>query len=282
MEPSETENTPNATTTYDEQKREADTLARYLETEWDGAASTLRPRAVREPDDLRRELYATMWRSGVALDDVTRRQGIVDVMVGEVAREEWLQSQLLKWLQDFRSADFSEGAKRQLAALPWTPDYAPEVIRVIGVAEIEAVRPRLEKEAEQLPEQAEEEPMYATNAWAARLALARMGDQARLRQVMAAVEDTSDDVIRATVLLQDVGYTKQPAAYSLIRDYLLSDARLPSVKESDPGRLEACYAAAVLSEHIVNCPIRETDFTEEQVMQLRPWAKQQESWQIIK
>jgi hypothetical protein len=160
-----------------------------------------------------------------------------------------LRGQLLKWLQDFRKEDFNAQAIQTLISLPWTPEFAPEAIRLVGIAEAATAIPRLKAEIREAPTGTDwPTGYYASNAWAALLALARLGDSSSLERIIRQVQNESDIVIRATILFGDLGYTRRSAAFTVLKTYMNSDQRLPAVKETVPGRIEACYAAAVFSK----------------------------------
>jgi hypothetical protein len=177
--------------------------------------------------------------------------------------------------------DFAQNATIELDALPWTAEFCPEVIRLLGIAEVRQALPRLRKQVgdHPLPERAA--PGYHnTNTWAALLALARQGDEQSLALVIRRVHEERDIVVRATTLLYDLGYTMRPAAFDSLKDYLNSDERLPTIKDNVPGRLEASHAAAVFSKYVRNFPIQETDFSEAQTRQARAWVNSQGSRQF--
>jgi hypothetical protein len=121
---------------------------------------------------------------------------------------------------------------------------------------------------------------HGINTWAALLALARLGDEAALKTVIARVRAEQDIVVRSTILFEVLGYTMRPAAFDVLREYLNSDSRLPRIKDNVPGTMEASRAAAVFSKYIRGFPIQETDFSEPQTMQARSWANSQTTWQF--
>jgi hypothetical protein len=242
----------------------------------------LRQHAAGKPEDLRRDIYAMYWRMGTAAQDPARRAAIAEFMLQQVREETpMLRGQLLKWLQDFRREDFDPEARRVLLELTWAAPYGAEVIRLLGIAEIPEAFPKLQAQVRNEPLPPNSPVGYqGGNTWAALLALARMGDPASLALVIEQVRRTQDIVLRASVLLLDLGYTRRPEAFNLLRVYLNSNERLPAVKATAPGRLEAAYAAAVFSKYVLGFPIDETDFNDQQVSQARAWANAQTSWRF--
>ncbi len=264
---------------YEQREREVERIRQELERSQDFSPSSLGQRTSSQPEELRRDLYAQYWQMGTASTDRSRRIGITGFFVSRVPVETpMLRGQLLKWLQDFRKEDFSGDAVAKLNAIPWTPDYCPEIIRILGIADGDQVLPRLEAYVASHPLRQPPPVGYqASNNWAALLALARQGNELALDTIIRRVRAEQDIVLRV-VLFADLGYTLQPVAFNALRDFLNSSARLPTIKDHVPGTLEASRAAAVLSKYISGFPIQETDFSEAQTMQARAWANAQEFW----
>ena len=267
---------------YDQRQQQVERVRLALEQGWDGSIAVLRQHTADKPEDLRRDLYALYWRLGTAWKKSANRAAVVEFMIDKTVEETpMLRGQLLKWLQDFRREDFNQTARLKLSNLPWTADYCPEVIRLLGIAEVEEALPRLKAQVKDHPLPEPPPPGYELkNTWAALLALARLGDEPALAAVLRRVLQEEDVISRATVLFYDLGYTRRPAAFDTLRKYLSSDKRLPRIKDNVPGRLEASHAAAVFSKHIMGFPIQETDFNEQQTMQVRDWVNAQTSWQF--
>jgi hypothetical protein len=248
----------------------------------DATPAMLREYADGRPEPFRRDLYAMYWRTGTRAESAPRRMATVEFLLQQVTGEgDVLRPQILKWLQDFEKDDFNAEARQRLAALPWTPAFAPEAIRLVGIAELSDLVPWLRSLIRDAPLAAPPPAGYhASNTWAALLALARMGDAASLARVIQQVRSEPDIILRASVLFMDLGYTRQSAAFDALRIYLNSNERLPQLKPTAPGRLEAAYAAAAFSKHLRNFPIQETDFNEQQVTQARAWANAQSRWSV--
>lgn len=267
---------------YNEIQQKVDRVRQTLESGWDGSIAVLRQNADDEPEDVRRGIYAQYWRTGVASSEAVKRAAIVEFMIDKIAVETpMLRGQLLKWLQDFRKEDFNANARIRLNSLPWNEDFTPEAIRLIGIAEISEAVPRLQQQIKDHPLTEPPPAGYeGKNTWAALLALARMGDDSALSIVLRRVQQEEDIITRATILFEDLGYTRRPAAFDLLRKYLNSDKRMPQIKDNVPGTLEASRAAAVFSKYIRGFPIQETDFNERETMQARAWVNAQTSWQF--
>ena len=274
--------TPPPAMEYEQRQREVAHLRQALEQGGDTSPAALCRYTEDKPEDLRRDLYALFWQMGTASQAQPKRAQFVEFMLSRTPAETpLLRGQLLKWLQDFRKEDFNQNTIITLTALPWTPDYCPEVIRLIGIAGVPQAMPKLKAQVKDQPLPEPPPPGYQnSNTWAALLALARQGDDQALTAVIQRVREEQDIIVRATVLFYDLGYTRRSAAFDALRVYLNSDKRLPAVKDTVPGRLEACHAAAVFSKHIKGFPIQETDFTEQQVIQVRPWVNAQTEWRF--
>ena len=266
----------------EQREREVERVRQALEQSQDVSATVLRRYMDTRPEELRRDLYALFWRMGTVSQEQPRRAAFVEYLLGQAAAETpMLRGQILKWLQDFRKEDFNENAVRILTGLPWTEQYCPELIRLIGIAELPHLVLRLQAEVANHPLSDPPPPgYYNTNTWAALLALARQGDEQALAEVIRRVRGETDIVVRATILFSDLGHTRRPRAFDVLRDYLNSNERLPRVKDNVPGRMEAARAAAVFSKYIKGFPIQETDFTEAQTLQARAWVNAQTSWEF--
>jgi hypothetical protein len=264
---------------YEQRQREVERIRQELEQNQDFSSSALGRRTSNQPEELRRDLYAQYWRMGTESNEPSRRAGIAEFFVSRVPVETgMLRGQLLKWLQDFRKEDFSGDAVAKLNAMPWTPEYCPEVIRILGIAGGDPVLLRLNAYLGSHPlPQPPPVGYQASNTWAALLGLARQGNEPALNTIIRRVRAEQDIVLRV-VLFADLGYTLQPAAFDTLRVYLNSSARLPTIKDHVLGTLEASRAAAVFSKYIAGFPIQETDFSEAQTMQARAWANAQNSW----
>jgi hypothetical protein len=266
---------------YQTRHREVVALQASLERDFAGSLQSLHNYTSHESEDLRRDVYAMLWRMGSASDDGQTRRIIVDIMLEGVRSDNsFIRGQILKWLQDFEQADFGERAISILKNLPLQQPDASAVIRLIGIAKIQETVPLLRSIADQKIDDEAAAQWFARSEWAARLALARMGDVDGIQRVVSKVDDAQDIVVRATILFKDLAYTRRPAAFDALRRYLNSDHRLPALRSNMKGRLEACYAAAVLAEHLENFPDKKTDFDESDLARVRTWANAQREWKI--
>lgn len=225
-------------------------------------------------EDLSRDLYAMAWRRGKAATEPARRRGWVDVLVvAAVQQGDFLAGQALKFLADFQREDFGGESWSALRELVFEEPNIVLLIRLVGRLKMMERREELERfAAKPVDGDYEEAP------WAARLALARMGDEAALSEVIRTVRGEEEIVTRATKLFGDLAYTRQPAAFDVLVEYLRSKERLPQLKDTVPGTPEALHAAHEIAEHAVGAPLAPDDVDETEIDTIRRWAEAQSSW----
>lgn len=266
---------------YETRKRHVDSLENSFRTDWNSAVTNVRQYTTHESEELRRDVYALLWQLGKEQTDQQKQQNIVELLSECVQVEnDFLRNQLLKWLQDFQESDFNERSTAILENIKWPKGDSSSVIRLTGIAQLKSRLTELKELVRNESADAGTDMWYETNEWAALLALARMGDEESLHIVLDRVRKETDIVVRATVLLKDLAYTKQSTAFDTLKIYLNSEERLPATKETVPGVLEACYAAALFSKYLKDFPIKETDFSEAQVLKARVWVNAQNKWQF--
>jgi hypothetical protein len=277
-----TNDTPLPAMEHEEREREVERIQQELEQGGGTSPAELQRHIEGRPEEFRRDFYALLWRIGTASASPQQRTGVVEFLLRRTPAETpLLRGQLLKWLQDFRKQDFNDEAAEVLTGLPWAEGYLPEVIRLFGVAEVQEAIPRLREQVANEPLLEPPPPgFHEEQTWAAMLALSRLGDDQSLNAVIRRVRQERDIIVRATILFADLGYTRQPAAFDVLKEYLNSDARMPRIKDNVPGELEAARAAAEFARHIRGFPIQETDFSEAEVMEARAWVNSQTAWEF--
>lgn len=264
-------------------QREAitDRVATELSTDLATGLKSLRSYDSHESQDLKRDLLAMAWRVALKSDDPAVRQALANYLLEAVASgTPFLQGQAVKFLQDFSPRDFDQQATAMLQALPLSGDYASERIRLIGIAGVEGRTAVLREAAGTNWNGVQGDSLYASREWAASLALARFGDVESTKRIIEQVKNEPNIILRATKLFTDLAYTRQPAAFDALRDYLHSHGRLPQIKDSVPGTPEAVYAATLFAKHAEGCPITSEDVYEKDVATIRQWADVQASWRF--
>ena len=187
---------------YEARQKEVEHIQKAISQDWKGSPETLRQYVANKAEDIRRDIYALFWRIGTTTEEPTKRAAIVEFMLTQTREETpLLKGQLLKWLLDFGQDDFNEQAIQTLLSFSWTPEYSPEVIRLIGIAECKEAIPRLQAEIQNQPANIDlPTGYYVTNTWAALLVLARFGEEESLARITRQVEGELDIIVKATIL----------------------------------------------------------------------------------
>jgi hypothetical protein len=191
-----------------------------------------------------------------------------------------------KALTQFRKEDFSNAAKDSLFFLLKTqPYYIERVIRLTGFAGVEGSKKYLE-----------ETYIYPASArkkteWAARLALARMGDSTSLAYCLEKVksEPVNDKVVY--YLFPDLVYTRQEAGIRYMLGAIQSDAK--NCTSSNPYSEENIICAfrimELIAPVILNFPLHASDDGEleiedfdEALKTVREWIKSDPGLQLNK
>lgn len=254
---------------------------RTLEVDWDAGIVKLETLRKLESEELKRDLYALAWQVGLAKDDIVRRQDMTSYLVEALASDtSFLRGQVLRFLQDFSKNDFDMPTLKILKELTLDDEHANLLIRLIGVVDLQARRPELKQIAGVDWEESDPTALHNSPQWSAALALARMGDNSSMHRIIERVRSETDIVARATLLFGDLAYTRQQPAFDVLRSYLGSTERLPQVKESVKGELEARYAATLFAKFTANCPVQGPDVEETDIPRIRDWAAMQRKWSL--
>ena len=189
-----------------------------------------------------------------------------------------------KDLLTFGEGDFTDASRDTIRRHLLRPEPRREEVRIAGVAGLQSEAERLEGLANEAPHHPTVEKTvnyYGTVEWAAILALARLGSDAALARAIERVEAETNDVIRVGFLLQDLAYTRQPAAIAVIREYLESRDRLPSVKPPHPGKRFSQHALDVLAETINGFPVQKRNpgaYSEQEIEIAADWLATPDNW----
>jgi len=121
-------------------------------------------------------------------------------------------------LVSFSRAAFTDESKKAVERLMARPEPWPEVVLLAGVINLQAAKPQLEKWS-----QGEDNKIgwFGRRTWAAHLALARMGVETEIDYCIKRVESEKDSVMRATRLLRDLAYIRQPQTVAVLVNYLI-------------------------------------------------------------
>jgi hypothetical protein len=227
--------------------------------------------------DLTIQLFALTWRRGLAEADPGVRSRYVGILVNAASHDDPLVARMaLRFLLSFEAPDLDPTARQALVERVVDDENGVEVLRVVAKFGLEERHEELQRLAG-LPA---DRHAARTQGWTALLALARMGDPVALQRVLESVSAEADIVTRATILFDDLAFTRQPAAFDLLRTRLQSDARLPSLKPEGVGEPEALHAARHLLAHVDGGPFDPTALTEADLPAIRTWADAQTTWRL--
>ena len=174
---------------------------------------------------VRAQAYYLAQQVGTYSQDEAIRQQVTSQLVGGLSDEEsGITGQVHSYLTAFGPADFTSEARQQIAVLlPQRPAHFSRLLKLVGTLNMTDQIPTLRN---LLPS------LSARERWTAQLALARLGDQEALANVLARVkqEPVNDDVVYE--LLPDLVYTRQKAAIDYLVTIVQSDEK--NCQSADP------------------------------------------------
>lgn len=231
--------------------------------------------------------YVRMLRAKLARQtaDTVLRQQIIESFVEDCLLPYGDISQYVcERLQYYQQQDFSPRAKQLMLAVFNKGQYERKFLLVCGVAQVKQLIPKLKKIAQGFDRTKDD--WQGTIAWYASLALLRMGASANVEAMITAVELEANEVYRIGTLLRFIAYTRHPDCIKLMRKYLESSARLPSMRESlvppvkeEFGMPHNRYALHYLARYMDNFPVKYDDaisYSEEQLETARAYFKKKE------
>jgi hypothetical protein len=252
-------------------------IEQRLRADFDAGLASLREREACGYPDLTIGLHALVWRLGPQETDPDRRRRYARVLVeGSESGHDAVASTALRFLFDFDAEDLDAGSRQRLIERPIDDEHGVALLRLIGHFELVERREQL-REIAGPPTSSHR---AKSEGWTALLALARMGDEPALARVLDGVRRENDTVTRATLLFEDLAFTRQPAAFDLLREYLHSEERLPPLKDTGPGSPEALDAARQFALHAVGCPVQGEDVSTSDIPTVRAWADAQTRWTL--
>jgi hypothetical protein len=200
----------------------------------------------------------------------------------------------LRWkysasLSRFTQDEFTEGAKASLVQALRAERPSKEILWVCGVAQVKETLPRLnelvfdEIAYARDPSKRNFPEWYFTLGWYARLARARMGEQADVEKALAAVDTVTDHHIKVTLLLRHVAYIRRPEAMDYLKKYFLSDETLAPTNPGMPREPVSKFLMPFLAESLLNFPFEPREigeYTNDEVETAKKWVSAQTTWQI--
>lgn len=190
-----------------------------------------------------------------------------------------------KWLKEFTCEDFSETAKDQLRLL-LTDEYLKyNFILLAGVADLQDQEQRLEQIIDEYESNNRERSMmwHGRKSWAAKLALARMGNEQYMQEWIKGVEAEPLAGRRVTVLLKHLAYMRQEPAIVVLQKYLDSDKKLPPACHGIGGQSYARRALQLLTPILNDFPVKVDRFglyKSTDITTARQWMKTQKTFSI--
>ncbi len=222
---------------------------------------------------VRRLANALAWH--VANGDVEpriRRQVATQLVTACSDPESLVWQHAARQLLDFDASDFTLDAKERIRTLVRGRPRR-EFVRLTGVAGLRGLLPRLAELAAG-PTNLDTGKWYGKVNWAAQLARARLGNEFAVRRCIVQVQAETDEVVRVTLLLQDVAYIRHPQATRVIGHYLDSDRELPVACHGEKGMAFAQYALDVLTRSVGDFPVQPRfpgAYSTEEIEQARAW-----------
>lgn len=226
---------------------------------------------------VREYAYTYIWQVGYNSDNRNIRNNATSLLVNAIENsDKFVRKNLFNRLVTFDVNDFTQPSINMVQSLVEKIELSPEFIRVFGILELHNEAMWLESLL--IDEKNHTGKWYGKIAWSARLARARMGILDDIKQAINLVDEEQDHVVRVTLLLDDLIYTRQSEAILYVAGYLDSELRLPRIKENVPGTPYAQYAMDILVRHLPDCPVKRNgsynfNYSKEEIRQISDWLK---------
>ncbi len=207
---------------------------------------------------VRRETLALSAHAAARSTDSKLRQGVVATLVGALDDPESMVRQTVERdLLLFSPEDFSESAVDQIAVLAAAEKPGFAIVRVAGLATKPRLRPRLETIAAAEPGSGRGDGLgyFRTAQWAAKLGLSRLGDSEQALGIAERVASEPSDVVRVTMLLEDLAFAQHDVTLASLRGYLESDASFPASLDCAPRTRWAQHALDALARWTPGFPV---------------------------
>ncbi len=225
-----------------------------------------------------------------SLDNVERkvRQEAVELMLSAFEVEPFpaLISNVAEKLAMLPRSLFSRRAKEIITRLMSRDVIVPEVVRLVGVAGVDTLQAN--RRLREIMEAEENTPIatipterakkrHRANLAAkktARWALASMGDETAIQELIAAA-DAAPEALDRLGPFHNLAYTRQPKAIAALVRYVFSEERLPPLMGTAPGEKLAHRAIYYLAQVVEGFPKQALEGTEEALAEARQWLTQQ-------
>ena len=191
---------------------------------------------------VRDKVYNYTKRIGQASEDnAIRRQAVDQLITGLDDSEASVVNTVLQGLGGFYYEDFSDADKAIIAGyLQASLPHYDKLLRLAGFLQ-------LQDQQSLIRSKVSDRSQSRAVRWAARLALARMGDEATLKGILDKLEalEVNDDIVYE--ICPDLIYTRQKAAFDYMVGILKSEER-------------KCYAANPDATDMIQCGYRIMEF----------------------
>lgn len=238
---------------------------------------------------VRREVISIMLEA-VSIHDTLDNRKIVTRYLYNGCRDDngVLRQWSLKRIRNFAASDFSSDTIEMIRsrigreAIPERREF----LLLYGAAGIEEAVPYLESIIQDAPADVDREgSLYASLAWYAHLALARLGKSDSAQRCVQHVRD-KNSIRGSVVILQKLAYTRHPIAIEYLNEVLLSEERMPPL-HGVAGRRIARDAANALSQCFDGFPISVepgdvSSFSDEELSACREWMADWKNKPILK
>ncbi len=181
---------------------------------------------------------------------------------------------------------FSRRAKEIITRLMSRDVVVPEVVSLVGVAGVDTLQAN--RRLQEIMAAEENTPIatipterakkrHRANLAAkktARWALASIGDETAIQELIAAA-DAAPDALARLGPFHNLAYTRQPKAIAALVRYVFSEERLPPLVGAGPGEKLAHRAIYYLAQVVEGFPKQALEGTEEALAAARQWLTQQ-------
>lgn len=198
-------------------------------------------------------------------------------------KEPQVWQQAARLLLNFSEIDFSTKATETIKFALKRSELSNEIILIAGIVghknEIEKMKNKYQNE---MPDSSK--LWYGKFVWACQLALARMGDETAISEVINKVNTESEPILKITRLLKDIDYIRQPEGVEIIKEVLISNDRLPPLKAGKPGTKCAHYAMDLLANSIEDFPVKSKGcgYSKAELEKARKWVDGKTKYRIEK
>ncbi|MEK7621664.1 MAG: hypothetical protein AAB415_00630 [Patescibacteria group bacterium] len=260
-------------------EKEVEAIHQKIIAEWDGSVEALGALINHQTSEIREGVYRVLFHlvyDGVKLFEgrmdkdrvaivFTYRSAIYQYWANRIIAESpAIGGQILRWLDELpmeyiRNASgydpyaLNQATVEMLERLPWdgstAGEYMPTLVRLLGKygRKINTGTKGKLITAATLPIDIQNHGWPGKLPWNARLALARIGDENFVTEILQQVQSEDDIVTRATILFKDLTYIRHPKVTQVLANFVFSNKLLPSLKPMGPGISEAYHAVQQLN-----------------------------------